>query len=113
MTDKYNYRTISLRNKPYSRLEKLSNSVVKGEKLSIPKTIELVIKAAEEKINNEEVNMLTKAKIDKALDAFYWGDTGPNAKDEYTSGYKLLHKDEDTINIIGEVLHTLVKKENK
>ena len=50
--------------------------------------------------------MLTKAKIDKALDAFYWGDTGPNAKDEYTSGYKLLHKDEDTINIIGEVLHT-------
>ena len=58
----------------------------------------------------EEVNMLTKAKIDKALDAFYWGDTGPNAKDEYTSGYKLLHKDEDTINIIGEVLHTLVKR---
>ena len=113
MTDKYNYRTISLRNKPYSRLEKLSNIVVKGEKLSIPKTIELVIKAAEEKINNEEVNMLTKAKIDKALDAFYWGDTGPNAKDKYTSGYKLLHQDEDTINIIGEVLHTLVKKENK
>ena len=51
--------------------------------------------------------MLTKAKIDKTLDAFYWGDTGPNAKDEYTSGYKLLHKDEDTINIIGEVLHML------
>ena len=51
--------------------------------------------------------MLTKAKINKALDAFYWGDTGPNAKDEYTSGYKLLHKDEDTINIIGEVLHML------
>ena len=50
--------------------------------------------------------MLTKAKIDKALDAFYWGDTGPNAKDEYTSGYKLLHKDEDTVNLIGEVLHT-------
>ena len=50
--------------------------------------------------------MLTKEKIDKALDAFYWGDTGPNAKDEYTSGYKLLHKDEDTVNLIGEVLHT-------
>ena len=50
--------------------------------------------------------MLTKAKINKAVDAFYWGDTGPNAKDEYTSGYKLLHRDEDTINIIGEVLHT-------
>ena len=51
--------------------------------------------------------MLTKAKIDKALDAFYWGDTGPNAKNEYTSGYKLLHKDEDTINLLGEVLHML------
>ena len=50
--------------------------------------------------------MLTKEKIDKALDAFYWGDTGPNAKDEYTLGYKLLHKDEDTVNLIGEVLHT-------
>jgi len=55
----------------------------------------------------EEINMLTKTKIDKALDAFYWGDTGPNAKDEYTSGYKLLHKDEDTINLLGEVLHML------
>ena len=53
-----------------------------------------------------EVNMPTKIKIKKALDAFYWGDTGPNAKDEYTSGYKLLHKDEDTVNLIGEVLHT-------
>ena len=42
---------------------------------------------------------------------FYWGDTGPNAKDEYTSGYKLLQRDEDTINIIGEVLHTLIKNE--
>ena len=58
-------------------------------------------------MKKEEVNMLTKAKIDKALDAFYWGDTGPNAKDEYTSGYKLLHKDEETINLVGEVLHTL------
>ena len=57
--------------------------------------------------------MLTKAKIQKALDAFYWGDIGSDAKDKYTSGYKLLHKDEDTINIIGEVLYTLVKKENK
>ena len=57
--------------------------------------------------------MLTKAKINKAVDAFYWGDTGPNAKDEYTSGYKLLHKDEETINLIGEVLHTLVKKANR
>ena len=58
----------------------------------------------------KEINTLTKKKIDKVLDAFYWGDIGPNAKDEYGSGYKLLYKDEDTINVIGEVLHTLVKK---
>ena len=57
----------------------------------------------------KEIN-ITKEKINKALDAFYWGDIGPNAKDEYGSGYKLLYKDENTINIIGEILHTLVKK---
>ena len=51
MTDKYNYRTISLRNKPYSRLEKLSNSVVKGEKLSIPKTVEKLI---DDRVDNSE-----------------------------------------------------------
>ena len=45
--------------------------------------------------------------ISKAMDAFYWGDIGPDAKDEYGSGYKLLEKDEATINLVGEVLHTL------
>ena len=54
MTDKYNYRSISLRNKSYSRLENLSNIVVKGEKISMPKTVELGIKALEEKISNSE-----------------------------------------------------------
>ena len=54
MTDKYNYRSISLRNKSYSRLENLSNIVVKGEKLSNAKTVELGIKALEEKISNSE-----------------------------------------------------------
>ena len=43
MTCKYNYRSISLRNKTHSRLENLSNIVVKGEKLSIPKTVEKLI----------------------------------------------------------------------
>ena len=57
----------------------------------------------------KEIN-ITKEKINKALDAFYWCDIGPKAKDEYGSGYKLLYKDEDTINVICEVLHTLVKK---
>ena len=43
MTCKYNYRSISLRNKTHSKLENLSNIVVKGEKLSIPKTVEKLI----------------------------------------------------------------------
>ena len=43
MTDKYNYRSISLRNKTHSKLQNLSNIVVKGEKLSIPKTVEKLI----------------------------------------------------------------------
>ena len=43
MTWKYNYRSISLRNKTHSKLENLSNIVVKGEKLSIPKTVEKLI----------------------------------------------------------------------
>ena len=43
MTCKYNYRSISLRNKTYSKLENLSNIVVKGEKLSMPKTVEKLI----------------------------------------------------------------------
>ena len=51
MTDKYNYRSISLRNKSYSRLQNLSNIVVKGERLSIPKTIE---KIKDDKANNIE-----------------------------------------------------------
>ena len=51
--------------------------------------------------------------ISKAMDAFYWGDTGPNAKDEYTSGYKLLHKDESTIHTIGKVLMTLIAERKK
>ena len=43
MTCKYNYRSISLRNKTHSKLENLSNIVVKGEKLLIPKTVEKLI----------------------------------------------------------------------
>ena len=54
MTDPYKYRSISLKNKTYSKLENLSNIVVKGEKISMPKTVELGIKALEEKISNSE-----------------------------------------------------------
>ena len=55
MTDKYNYRSISLRNKTHSKLEKLSNIVVKGEKLSIPKTVEKLI---DDRVDNSERKQL-------------------------------------------------------
>ena len=51
MTDKYNYRSVSLRNKTHAKLEKLSNIVVKGEKLSIPKTVEKLI---DDRVDNSE-----------------------------------------------------------
>ena len=51
MTDKYNYRSISLRNKTYSKLENLSSVVVKGEKLSMPKAVEKLIN---DRVDNSE-----------------------------------------------------------
>ena len=51
MTDKYKYRSLSLRNKTYSKLENLSNIVVKGEKLSNAKTVEKLIN---DRVNNSE-----------------------------------------------------------
>ena len=51
MTDKYKYRSLSLWNKTYSKLENLSNIVVKGEKLSNAKTVEKLI---EDRVNNSE-----------------------------------------------------------
>ena len=51
MTCKYNYRSISLRNQTYSKLENLSNIVVKGEKLSMPKTVEKLIN---DRVDNSE-----------------------------------------------------------
>tara|TARA_R110000803_G_scaffold209080_1_gene278291 strand:+ start:573 stop:776 length:204 start_codon:yes stop_codon:yes gene_type:complete len=47
---------------------------------------------------------LTREEMEKARDAFYFGDIGNNTE----TGFKILHKDEDTINLIGKVLITLV-----
>ncbi len=51
MTDPYKYRSISLRNKTYSKLENLSNIVVKGTKLSNAKTVEKLIN---DRVNNSD-----------------------------------------------------------
>ena len=51
MTDPYKYRSISLKNKTYSKLENLSNVVVKGTKLSNAKTVEKLIN---DRVNNSD-----------------------------------------------------------
>jgi len=47
MTDTVKYKTVSLRNDIYSKLEDMSQVLVEGVKLSIPQTIELLLKQEE------------------------------------------------------------------
>ena len=54
MSDTIKYKTVSLKNEVYSKLESMSDVLVKGVKLSIPQTIELLLK-------QEEVNQQLKS----------------------------------------------------
>ena len=47
MSDSVKYKTVSLRNDIYSKLEEMSELLVEGVKLSIPQTIELLLKQEE------------------------------------------------------------------
>ena len=47
MTDSVKYKTVSLKNDVYSKLEEMSKLLVEGVKLSIPQTIELLLKQEE------------------------------------------------------------------
>ena len=47
MSDTIKYKTVSLRNDMYSKLEDMSRLLVKGVSLSIPQTIELLLKQEE------------------------------------------------------------------
>ena len=51
-TDTVKYKTVSLKNDVYSKLENMSEVLVKGVKLSIPQTIELLLKQEE---SNQEL----------------------------------------------------------
>ena len=53
MTDKHNYKSISLRNHTYSKLEALSKKLVPGIDLSNAKTVEKLIT---EKFNSVKTN---------------------------------------------------------
>ena len=47
MSDALKYKTVSLKNDVYSKLEDMSEVLVIGVKLSIPQTIELLLKQEE------------------------------------------------------------------
>jgi len=47
MTDTVKYKTVSLKVETYSKLEDMSGLLVEGVKLSIPQTIELLLKQEE------------------------------------------------------------------
>jgi len=62
MTDPYKYRSISLRNKTYSKLENLSNIVVKGIKLSNAKTVEKLINDRADNSESKQLEGIINAK---------------------------------------------------
>jgi len=47
MSDTVKYKTVSLKVETYSKLENMSELLVKGVSLSIPQTIELLLKQEE------------------------------------------------------------------
>ena len=47
MSDTVKYKTVSLKVETYSKLENMSDLLVEGVKLSIPQTIELLLKQEE------------------------------------------------------------------
>ena len=47
MSDTVKYKTVSLKIETYSKLEDMSELLVEGVKLSIPQTIELLLKQEE------------------------------------------------------------------
>ena len=54
MTDTVKYKTISLKVETYSKLEDMSKVLIKGVKLSIPQTIELLLRQEE---GNQELKI--------------------------------------------------------
>ena len=54
MTDTVKYKTISLKVETYSKLEDMAKVLIKGVKLSIPQTIELLLRQEE---GNQELKI--------------------------------------------------------
>ena len=54
MSDTVKYKTVSLKGETYSKLEDMSKVLIKGVKLSIPQTIELLLRQEE---GNQELKI--------------------------------------------------------
>ena len=54
MTDTVKYKTVSLRVETYSKLEDMAKVLIKGVRLSIPQTIELLLRQEE---GNQELKI--------------------------------------------------------
>ena len=54
MSDTVKYKTVSLKVETYSKLEDMSKVLIKGVKLSIPQTIELLLRQEE---GNQELKI--------------------------------------------------------
>ena len=54
MTDTVKYKTVSLKVETYSKLEDMAKVLIKGVKLSIPQTIELLLRQEE---GNQELKI--------------------------------------------------------
>ena len=66
MTDPYKYRSISLRNKTYSKLEDLTNIVVPGCTLSNAKTVEILIDEKHRNSQGPDKGIIYADKIQEA-----------------------------------------------
>ena len=62
MTDKYNYKSVSLRNSTYSKINDLTSTLVPGLHLSNAKVVEKLVKDSHSNIVRDTNNGITNAK---------------------------------------------------
>ena len=67
MTDKFNYRSISLRNHTYSKLETLSSTLIPGVKLSNAKANTLIINKVFDSFNGSRKDDNLKGAISEKV----------------------------------------------
>ena len=62
MTDKYNYKSVSLRNSTYSKINDLTSTLVPGLHLSNAKVVEKLVEDSHSNFTRDANNGITNAK---------------------------------------------------